>query len=279
MPQPPPSCREHTASGVGQVMDVTGALIVDATVTVAGGGQALHTDRDGRFATVCLPEGTYVATIDSPGFEPVSRKLQIGPGSPALTVRLKLLTVTTEVEVAQENGGMNGEDIAGSRTLNKNDMAQLADDPDEFSRQLQVLAAAAGGAPGQAIVTVNGFQGSSQIPPKSSIALIRVNPDLFSAEYARPPYRGGRVEIYTKPGQGRLHGALFTTQSADWINAKDPFSPSRAAIGKQRYGFELSGPITRNRTDFALAAGAPADCSVCRRRCRYARCHRKPDSR
>lgn len=247
-------CREHTDSGSGQVMDATGAVIVDATVTVVGAetSKTLHTDRDGRFATACLPAGTYMATIDSPGFEPVTRKLQIGPGSHSLAVRLKPQTVTTEVDATAEETGVNSQDIAGSRTLNQSDIAQLADDPDEFSRELQVLAAAAGGAPGKAIVTVDGFQNGGQIPPKSSIAFIRINPDLFSAEYARPPYRGGRVEIYTKPGQSSFHGELFTTQSAEWMNAKDPFSPSRAAIGKQRYGFEFSGPIAKNHSDFAL---------------------------
>jgi hypothetical protein len=248
-------CHENTASGSGQVMDATGAVIVDATVTIAGAetSKTLHTDHDGRFATACLPDGTYTATIDSPGFESVTSKLQIGPGSHALAVRLKPQTVTSEVDATTEGTGVNSEDIAGSRTLNKDDLAQLADDPDDFSRELQVLASAAGGAPGQAIVTVNGFQNTGQIPPKSSIAFVRINPDLFSAEYARPPYKGGRVEIYTKPGQSSFHGALFTTQSAGWMNAKDPFSPSRAAIGKQRYGFEFSGPIVKNRSDFALS--------------------------
>ena len=248
-------CREHTDSGSGQVMDATGAVIVDATVTVAGTetSKTLHTDRDGHFATTCLSDGTYTATIDSPGFESVTRKFEIGPGVHALAIRLKPQTVTSEVDATAEESGVNSQDIAGSRTLNKNDLAQLADDPDEFSRELQVLAAAAGGAPGQAIVTVDGFQNSGQIPPKSSIAFIRINPDLFSSEYARPPYRGGRVEIYTKPGQSSLHGALFTTQSAGWMNAKDPFSPSRAAIGKQRYGFEFSGPMAKNRSDFSLS--------------------------
>jgi hypothetical protein len=235
------------------VLDETGALIIGARVTISGEDKAFHTGRDGRFTTDCLPAGTYNVTIDSPGFEAVTRKLEVGSGGRSLTVRLKPATVTTEVNAAPADTGVSSDDIAGSRTLNESDLSQLADDPDEFSRQLQVLAAAAGGAPGQAIVTVNGFENGSQIPPKSAIAFIRINPDLFSAEYARPPYRGGRVEIYTKPGQSSLHGALFTTQSGAWMNAKDPFSSSRAAIGKQRYGFELSGPIVKNRSDFALA--------------------------
>jgi hypothetical protein len=240
-------------AGTGVVMDATGALIVGASVAISGDGIPISTGRDGRFRTPCLPPGRYTVTIESAGFSPATRPLEIGPGSPPFAVRLKPLAVTTEITATADGNGVDSQDIAGSRTLDKNDMAQLADDPDEFSRQLQVLAAAAGGAPGQAIVTVDGFQNGGQIPPKSAISFIRVNPDLFSAEYARPPYRGGRIEIYTKPGQSSLHGALFTTQSAGFLNAKDPFSPARAAIGKQRYGFELSGPVVRNRSDFSLA--------------------------
>ena len=246
------TCPAGQSSARGQILDTSGALVVGATVTLDPGAIALHTDRQGRFTTGCLAIGVYRAEINSPSFETVTSGLKVAPENTPLSIRLRPQTVETVVN-AESSTGVSSEDIAGSRTLESSDLTQLADDPDEFSRQLQVLAAAAGGAPGQAIVTVNGFQNSGQIPPKSSIAFIRVNPDLFSAEYARPPYQGGRIEIYTKPGQATLHGALFTTQSAQFVNAKDPFSPTRAAIGKQRYGAELSGPIAKNRSDFALA--------------------------
>ena len=245
-------CAEGTAIASGQVLDVTGAAVVDAFVTITGQAATLHTDGQGRFSTACLAIGSYSAKVEAPSFEPAVTQLRVGPGARSINFHLQPQTVQSEVTAVAE-GGVGSEDIAGSRTLETSDIAQLADDPDEFSRQLQVLAAAAGGAPGQATVTVDGFQNGGQIPPKSSIAFIRVNPDLFSAEYARPPYQGGRVEIYTKPGQSNLHGALFTTQSFQDVNAKDPFSPSRAPIGKQRYGAELSGPIVKNRSDFALA--------------------------
>ncbi len=245
-------CSEKTAVASGQVLDASGAAVVGATVTISGRAEALHTDGQGRFSTACLPFGSYMADVDAASFEAAVSPLRVGPGARPFMVHLQPQTVQAEVTAVAE-GGVSSEDVAGSRTLETNEIAQLADDPDEFSRQLQVLAAAAGGAPGQAIVTVDGFQNGGQIPPKSAIAFIRINPDLFSAEYARPPYQGGRVEIYTKPGQSNLHGALFTTQSGQYVNARDPFSPSRAAIGKQRYGAELSGPIVKNRSDFALA--------------------------
>lgn len=238
----------------GQVLDASGAAVVEATVAATPGIAVLHTDREGRFAWGCLPAGRYSVVISAESFEGVTRTVTVsGERRASLTVKLNPGTVQAEVNAVVDEAGVASEEVAGSQTINKADLSKLADDPDEFNRELQVLAAAGGGAPGQALVTVDGFQGSGQIPPKSSISYIRINPDLFSAEYARPPYQGGRVEIFTKPGQSKVHGALFTTQSAQFMNAKDPFSPSKAAIGRQRYGGELSGPIVRNRVDFALA--------------------------
>ncbi len=242
------SCHPGTAHAPGEVLDLTGAAIPGATIVLPN-LPALHTSPDGRFITPCLALGRHPARVEAEGFTPA--EVQLDAAHP-ITLRLKLLTVETEIAVS-DNQGAAATDFAGAKTLASSDLKEMADDPDEFARQLQVLAASAGGAPGQALVTVDGFQGAGRIPPKSSIAFIRVNPDLFSAEYQRPPYQGGRVEIYTKPGQSKFHGALFTTQSAAFLNAKDPFALSRAAIGKQRYGFELSGPIRANRSDFVLS--------------------------
>ena len=236
----------------GQVLDGSDAAILGAEVRGAevrgAHGLVLRTDSAGRFQTGC-EAGSPELTVVAKGFEQLT--IQADFAQPML-IHLSPRTVVAEVD-AVDATGVSSEDLAGSRTLTQADLKDMADDPDELARQLQVLAAAAGGAPGAAVIAVDGFQNGGRIPPKSSIAFIRVNPDLFSAEYERPPYQGGRIEIYTKPGQDRFHGALFTTQSAGLGNAADPFAPSRAAIGKQRYGFELSGPVKRTRSDFAVA--------------------------
>ena len=232
-----------------QILDVDGAAVTGARVTLDG-KPAGASDARGLFQSGCVDAGMHTISVVAEGFAMATLRVQ--PGSRTPSLQLKPLTVETSVEAAQEDT-VSTESVAGTKTLEAKEVAQLADDPDEFERQLQVLAAAAGGAPGQAIIAVDGFQNGGKIPPKSAIAFIRVNPDLFSAEYERPPYQGGRVEIYTKPGQSRLHGALFTTQSGQFLNAKDPFAPTRAAIGKQRYGFELGGPVRKNRSDWFTA--------------------------
>jgi hypothetical protein len=76
---------------------------------------------------------------------------------------------------------------------------------------------------------------------------------MFSAEYDKPPYQGGRVEIFTKPGRDSLHGALFFTDRDSSVNATDPFALSSTPAGKRRYGFELGGPIRKQKSDFFLA--------------------------
>ncbi len=89
------------------------------------------------------------------------------------------------------------------------------------------MSAAAGGNPANAALSIDGFQSgdnNSTLPPKSSIGYIKVNSDLFSSEYRNPPFHGGQIEVYTKPGQPTFHGAIFGTNSSAWMNARDPFS-------------------------------------------------------
>src|ERR1700722_6925635 len=236
----------------GTVLDPSGAAIVGADVHLQGTTpDQTTTSQHGSFVFHCIGNEAYKITIHADGF---AESQLSGIGSANITVHLRIADVHTVVKVGEESGVSADDDHgAGTHSLTANDIAGMADDPDDFKRQLQVLAASSGGAPGQAIITVDGFQNSSTLPPKSSIASIRVNPDMFSSEYDRPPYQGGRVEIFTKPGRDSLHGALFFTDSESGLNATDPFAVSATPAGKRRYGFEFGGPIRKQKSDFFLA--------------------------
>lgn len=248
---------QHCADGLrveGVVLDPTGAALPNATLQSKSARTT--TDATGHFVLPCVAAGTARLTAAAPGFSPRDLPLHGRAGETLhLDFHLALATVTTDVQVddADDATSLDADHGLGTHTLTQKDIAQLADDPDDFQRQLQILAAANGGAPGAARITVDGFQNSSALPPKSSIARIVTAPDLFSAEYDTPPYAGGRVEIYTKPGASAFHGALFLTDSDGVFNATNPFSTVATPASKQRYGFELSGPITRTRSDFFLA--------------------------
>jgi hypothetical protein len=242
----------QTCTLTGTVLDPSGAAIVGAEVRLqaATPGETTTGPR-GSFVLHCAGNNPYQVTVHAPGF---AESRVSGRGRANITVHLHIADVHTDVEVGEDSGvSVDADHGAGTHTLTAQDLQGMADDPDDFKRQLQVLAASSGGAPGQAIITVDGFQNSSTFPPKSSIASIRVNPDLFSAEYDRPPYQGGRVEIFTKPGRDSMHGALFFTDSDSAFNATDPFALSATPAGKRRYGFEFGGPIRKQKSDFFLA--------------------------
>lgn len=230
------------------VLDPDGATIAHAALVVDA-KRAGETNRQGEFVTGCLANGPHRIEASAPDFQSTSVVAQAQESAPRLDMRLQIAIVRQEVR-SDGADPLNGADSSGSQTLTASDLKEMADDPDDLTRELQELATAAGGAPGQAIITVDGFQNGGLLPPKSSMAMVRVNPDLFSSEYENPPYQGGRIEVTTKPGGNGFHGALFTSQSNPWMNARDPLAPSRAAINRQRYGFEAGGPIRANKADF-----------------------------
>ena len=243
-------CRGTSLSGT--VRDSTLAVIPGAQVTLDDAA-AVTSDKDGRFVLPCVSAGKHRVAAQAAGF--ARHEVAVtAPRTQTVDVVLALEQVETQVQVSGEDAGAASSATSSgpTQTISGNRLQTLADDPDDLQQELQQLAAAAGGNPMNTTIAVDGFQDSSKLPPKSSIAYIQVNPDLFSAQYREPPFEGGRVEVYTKPGQKAYHGALFMTNGSPWENARDPFSTSKAAIGKQRYGFELTGPVWKTGSDFAL---------------------------
>jgi len=238
----------------GNVVDPTGAAIVGATVQVNGREQTT-TDSQGRYAFSCIAEGTVRLTADYPLFQQAASTVKIrSAGTVRFDIHMALADVRTTVEAtsdpAEELDATKG---IGLHELAGKEIQQLPDDPDDMKRELQILGAAHGGIPGQVQITVDGFNQSSSLPPKSSIARIVTAPDLFSAQYDSPPYTGGRVEIFTKPGSETLHGSAFFTNGDKHLNATDPFSTAGAPAGKESFGFALGGPIRKTKAGFSLA--------------------------
>jgi len=247
------ACSNATVTSMlsGTVRDTTQALLPGATVVLDGRRQVVSRS-DGGFEFACVTDGRHRLRASAEGFAALDATVT-APHADDVRLVLKLKDVETQVDVSAANGAATNASSSGpSQTIAGDRLQSLADDPDDLKRELQQLAAVGGGSPSNTTISVDGFQGSSALPPKSSIAYIEVNPDQFSAQFREPPFDGARVEIYTKPGQKTYHGALFATNGSPWENARDPFSVSSSPIGKQRYGFELEGPVRKTGSDFAL---------------------------
>jgi Carboxypeptidase regulatory-like domain/TonB dependent receptor len=236
----------------GTITDPTGAMIPGAQVRTSAGEKTM-TDAAGHYLLLCLPATSAMITVEAEGFAQGTAQARSRAGGIAhVNLQLAVASVQADVQVSGDTAA-DAERGAGTINLDMKAVQRLADDPDDFRRELQVLASAAGGNPTSTMIRVDGFQNGSALPPKSSIASIRVDPDLFSSEYQFPPFGGGQIEITTKPGADSFHGALFFTDSDGSFNATDPFSATATPAGKRRYGFELSGPIRSKKTGFALA--------------------------
>lgn len=237
----------------GVVTDPTGAVIPGARVHASSGATAL-TDATGHYVFACEPGTSITITADAAGFAKAIAHAHARMGSVAhVNLKLSVASVETNVVVDANASGVDRADTAGTTVLRTEQVQRLSDDPDDLLRELQAMAAGGGGVPRGAIITVNGFQNGSPLPPKGSIAEIRINPDPFSSQYERAPWIAPDIEITTKPGAKAFHGALLFVESDDTWNATDPFSVTATPASKQRYGFELSGPVIRRNSDFFLA--------------------------
>lgn len=245
------SAQRTCAAGVrveGTITDPTKAVIPGAHVQAAE--EMASTDAAGHYVLACVGANVVIKAQASGFADGLARIPPQSSGKAQVNIQLAVSTVQTDVQVSGDTETNNGD---ATTTLNTKEVQGLADDPDDFLRELQVLASEAGGDPSAAVIVVDGFQNASALPPKHSIASIRINPDLFSAKSSWPPYFGGIIEITTKPGADTFHGAAFFTDGDGIFNATDPFSVTSTPAGRKRYGFELSGPILSKKSGFALA--------------------------
>ena len=237
----------------GFVSDPSGAVIQGAHVFLSATVQTM-TDAQGHYTLPCVPKGDGRITAEAESFATMTKRAR-GENNilVRLDFRLEVAHVDTDVTVGSDSSGVDSNRGPGTTTLNAAEVNRLPDDPDDLIRQLQVLSASSGGDPSTARIVVDGFQNGSAMPPKSSIASIRISPDIFAPEYENPAWNGGRIEITTKTGADQFHGALYLTDSDGSFNALNPFSVTSALIGKRRYGFELSGPLLPKKMDFSAA--------------------------
>jgi hypothetical protein len=248
----PCAMAQEAGSLHGQVLDPSGAVIPDATVTLSQGGNDLtaRSGQDGIYLFRALPAGAYSLSVEAQGFTLHSRiVVSIASGqSRQLNLPLVIAVEQQSVQVSDQNGGVsvNPDENSNAIVIKGGDLDALSDDPDQLQNELQALAGPAAGPNGGEIY-IDGFTGG-QLPPKSSIREIRVNQNPFSAEFDRIGY--GRIEILTKPGSDKFKGHV-TSYAID-----SALDTGNALITQQPdyYHFflegDLSGPLTKKSSYF-----------------------------
>jgi hypothetical protein len=92
--------------------------------------------------------------------------------------------------------------------------------------------------------------GTSIIPNLDSIAEFRVLTSNFDAEYGE--FSGGQINVVTKSGSNQFHGNAFEFLRNTDLDARNFFSPDRAAFHQNQFGGTFGGPIKRDKIFFFL---------------------------
>lgn len=248
------SAQTGSATLHGQVTDPTGAVIPQAAVTVTSSvGKTVATTKSnaiGHYSIPGLASGTYTITASSPGFAPYTSSITLAPG------QSRNLQIAMAIQVQQQHVTVNAEEESVNTSLQNNtsaivikgkELAALSDDPDELQDELEALAGPAAGPNGGQIY-IDGFTGG-QMPPKSAISRIVINQDPFSAEYDTLGY--GRIEIFTKPGSGHIHGDFHTRGYTSALNSRNPvLQVPEPSYYSYDFGGSIGGPIAKNVSYF-----------------------------
>jgi hypothetical protein len=241
-----------SASLRGTVLDPSGAAIAGAQVSLIAGRRAQQTlsGADGRYSFDNLRPGTYSIEARARGFDAFRLdRIALAAGETRQAdLKLTIAVEKEEVTVAGQNQqvGVAGDQNANAAIIRGSALDAFSDDPNELQSELQTLAGPAAGPNGGEIY-IDGFAGG-KIPPKSSILEIRVNQDPFSAAYDRIGY--GRVEIVTKPGSQKFHGAISAGGNPSAVNTANPLVANQPGYYQYTIAGNVSGPISKKAAYF-----------------------------
>jgi hypothetical protein len=271
-----------TSNITGTVRDAQGAVVAGATVTAtneATGIKNTQTTTDsGVFAFSALPVGNYTITVERQGFktlEKTENALEVGT---PLTVDVSLevgdvaekVTVVAGTETLQTANATIGNVVEQKaiETLplnGRNPLTLLLLEPGVVQRS----AGAAGsgvhvnGARDRAYnVTIDGIEANESSVPNPVSNLYRINPDNVqefrvttnnaTAEEGRNS--GASISIATRAGTSEYHGTGFLFLRNEALNSNEFFAnaqnTAKPLIRMLQYGFEMGGPIKKNKTFF-----------------------------
>jgi hypothetical protein len=254
---PPAICLAQSsrdARALVTVVDVTGAILPGATVTVApdeaGATGVTVTANDMGLATIPgLKPGRYKIKAEFTGFDTGElADVRLRAGDNKQQLELELTGFTDNVEVGRDSQSAAADPNGGSlsTTLTAEEIEALSEDTNELMRQLIEMA---GGA---ARVRIDGFNGGT-LPSRDVIRSIRIVRDTFPAENHSAENDG--IDIITQAGVGPIRGGFSTRVRDSVLNGSNPFVEVKAPERTQNFDANFGGTIVPNKSSFNLFLG------------------------
>jgi Carboxypeptidase regulatory-like domain len=263
---------ETTSAIVGQVTDVTGAVVPGATVTITnqanGMTRSVKTNEAGQFIFPQLNPGEYTVRVLASGFAPQQNAVFSGLGQKqTINFRLKLATSRQEVEVSGLPPLVNPENANTSSTLNAAALENLPNPggdltyPAQFAEGALINTAGSGndfvgstngygnmefnGLPAVSngyivdgletndpLTNLNSGLATNLVLGLNSIAAVTVNTLSYSVDQGR--YGASQINYVTKSGTNRFHGNLYELWNGSSLNAANFFTNATPGNHKPR---------------------------------------------
>jgi outer membrane receptor protein involved in Fe transport len=273
---------QSTTSGdiTGTVTDPSGAVVVNAKITATDNAtRESHTatsNGQGSYRFAFLKPGSYTITASAPGFQDVSRKVQVGLGQAStvnMAMAVNVASTTVEVTVSPLQV-----DNADNTTLFSSEQIALIPNPGND------LSAVAQTAPGSVMNTAGGQGNFSSfgLPGTSNLFTLDGQNDNdpflnlnnsgatnlllgtnevqeatvvtngYSGQYGQ--LAGAQVNYVTKSGSNQFHGNAVYYWNGRTMNANDFFnnqtSTPRPFDNVNQWAVSFGGPIIKDKTFF-----------------------------
>ena len=236
------------------VVDVTGAILPGATVTVVAEDASATpvsatTNDDGIATLTALRPARYTIRAEFAGFDAGElANVRLRAGDNKQQVELALTAFEDTIEVAPDAQATAADPNATLATqLTNEEIEALPDNPDELIRQLVEMAG------GSARVRIDGFNNGT-LPSRDVIRSIRIVRDTFPAENHSAENDG--IDIITQAGVGPIRGGFSTRLRSSVFSGSNPFVDVKAPERTQNFEVNLGGTIRPNKSSFSLFAGA-----------------------
>lgn len=262
----------------GTVLDSSGAVVPRAAVTLTneatGASERQETTDAGLYSFPSVPAGMYTLRVEAPGFRaavragivlqvntPVNLDVALEVGAPTETV-----VVSASAEMLQTSSATLGNVVEQRAIVNlplngRNPLTLLMYERGVTQRSGNTVTVN-GARPTANNVTIDGIEANESSYSNPTNNVFRLNPDNvqeFKVTTLNPTPEEGRnsganISIATRSGTNEYHGTLFHYFRNTALNAHEFFAKAQGTakpvIQLNQYGFELGGPVKKNRTFF-----------------------------
>lgn len=193
--------------------------------------------------TISSGVGIYVLEIQSPGFKPYKKSVEIKKGQNNIEIRLEVEDIKVNIKVEQSEREKRIDEAFGGY-LSEREIASLPENGEDIKEELKRRYG------DDILIRIDGDFDGSQIPPREQISSIKVIRNTFDAEFHE--IASIIIDIRTKVAISSFRGFVNFSFNNSNLNARNSFDLERLPKQRRQLAVFLSGPLIKKKTSFSF---------------------------